>query len=913
MTSIQRLDPNHPWPRPTLLKILETAIQVEDYRFARQVSLAWLAAFPGDLAVSLLRAQALIGEDHTRQALPVLKHLCQTDPEFLLAQEELVRLQIHFGQAQACVSQAEVLALGGNYLSTASEKKALHLTFPQWTHSLHDARTSLKMGKSRAAQEYIHQALAHDPQAPLAAVTHMRILSAQAETPPAAIRSLAEHYQQRWPDCLAFSLFYARALMESGSPGEAVNLLHEAATRDVAGQVASRLWGNDHPYKALWPDQMRAAIDIPIPAGVASVLGWNLLPKGGENGQDSRLDPVSKEGSQPQISSQDTRLQGSEYVPEQIYLPKRPIPKIPSGDPPEELKSIQAQLERLSQRLKKPEMARNDGRFPVYVIFSTRKGLQNKYGRATAAMLDDALRELVAALRNQLDWGALLFYPDDPASMAALELKPVPANDAWELKLALTDLDAALGKKGAMVGAVLIVGGPDVVPFHHLPNPTDDADHDVPSDNPYATRDENYFVPEWPVGRLPGSADGDPGLLLSYLRAMTDRHMAASKNSRSGFLALLEKLISRLFHRNGLPDTSFGYTAEIWRRASISVFRTIGDINALLASPPVAAESLVGAQRNEPLGANLGYFNLHGLPDTAEWYGQRDPISSSRADAPGEEPASDPDYPVALRTSDILNGGKAPQVVFSEACYGTYVFNKKVEDAIALKFLASGSQVVIGSTVISYGSIATPLNAADLLAKTFWNFLNEGFPAGEALRRAKISLAREMHKRQGYIDGEDQKTLISFVLYGDPLVHLKDLPSIRQTHKSVTRSLTPPPQIKTICDRTLTPNQPEVIPEDVMLHVKRIVHQYLPGMENADLCLSHEHAGCCCKGHTCPTGQLGSKTHPEEAPDRSVITLSKSVSVEHGIGKERAKHIHKTYARLTLDKEGKVVKLAVSR
>jgi hypothetical protein len=38
-----------------------------------------------------------------------------------------------------------------------------------------------------------------------------------------------------------------------------------------------------------------------------------------------------------------------------------------------------------------------------------------------------------------------------------------------------------------MIGALLIIGGSDNVPFHMLPNPTDDSDVNVPSDNPYAT------------------------------------------------------------------------------------------------------------------------------------------------------------------------------------------------------------------------------------------------------------------------------------------------------------------------------------------------------------------------------------------------------------------------------------------
>mgnify|MGYP001081235206 CR=1 FL=1 len=70
---------------------------------------------------------------------------------------------------------------------------------------------------------------------------------------------------------------------------------------------------------------------------------------------------------------------------------------------------------------------------------------------------------------------------------------------------------------------------------------------------------------------------------------------------------------------------------------------------------------------------------------------------------------------------------------------------------------------------MAYGSIAAPLAAADLLGHTFWRYLHEGFPAGEALRQAKIHLASSMSQRQGYLDGEDQKTLISFILFGDPL------------------------------------------------------------------------------------------------------------------------------------------------
>ena len=181
---------------------------------------------------------------------------------------------------------------------------------------------------------------------------------------------------------------------------------------------------------------------------------------------------------------------------------------------PESLRPIQDELERVAQRLHQTGLASSDGRFPVYVLMTTRSGLQAQYGAQSASLVEQEMKRVVAAIQQRRDWHAMLFYADQPSIP---DLRPARYNDPWSLKLALADLDAALGKEGEMIGAVLIVGGPEVIPFHHLPNPVDDADDDVPSDNPYSTRDENYFIPEWPVGRLPGGCSSDPASLISGL------------------------------------------------------------------------------------------------------------------------------------------------------------------------------------------------------------------------------------------------------------------------------------------------------------------------------------------------------------------------------------------------------------
>jgi hypothetical protein len=170
-----------------------------------------------------------------------------------------------------------------------------------------------------------------------------------------------------------------------------------------------------------------------------------------------------------------------------------------------------------------------------------------------------------------------------------------------------------------------------------------------------------------------------------------------------------------------------------------------------------------------------------------------------------------------------------------------------------------------------------------------------------------------MHRRQGYLDGEDQKTLISFVLYGDPLAQAGASSGL--TSGNMGRKKSPKgihrfpaeaaPQVKTICDRTESSGPADPLPQDVVLHVKNVVEQYLPGMRDAHICLSHEHAECNCSDHTCPTSQLGPKARPTIKPERRVVTLSKQL--------RGGRHIHPAYARLTFDKEGKIVKLAVSR
>lgn len=892
---------SEPISRQSLINLLEAAFQTHEYRYARQISLGWLAFFPGDLEVKRNYAHAMYRIGFKQQAISVLDEIIRIDPEDL----ETLKLRANMLGSQDVPEQLNTslyildsshtwqpgnFALAETFRRSYQWLKDQDRPLATWEVNSLGLPTGLEEGGIASLASHVQLDL------PLLGVIHLRCLATQ-QADNHAIRLLAGDYLARWPDCLAFKLILAQYFMPS-DPDAGVAYLHEAVTVDTSAQVAKRIWGSDFTFRKIWPGVMEVAPghptspqSIPVPAPISALLGWNQLPE-------------------PPIKGKDVQPEGVRQNQKQI--PQKPlfttqIPHSPKSGGNHYSYPIISELRQIAKTMKLPALSRVDGRYPVYVILSTRHGLVNQYGEIGAGLVIESMQQLAEVIANYRQWDSLVFLADDPDFMSLtknIEIEASQPQDPWAIKLALTDLDAELSKVGEMIGAVLIVGGPEILPFHHLPNPVDDSDRDVPSDNPYATRDENYFVPEWPVGRLPSGNSNDAGMLVKLLQNTIEYHnnQNQSRNRFAHFWVMVRKSIHDLRRPPWRKRKSYGYSAAVWRRASVSVFRPIGDPHHLIVSPPAQVSTSCAIRRPNkscislPL-TRLAYFNLHGLPDTDEWYGQRDPA----------EPGDDQDFPLALRAADIRAdahlGQPAPEIVFSEACFGAHILEKKIDEAIALKFLASGSKVVVGSTCISYGSIGTPLIAADLLGHTFWHYLMDGQPAGEALRRAKIRLVKEMNQRQGYLDGEDQKSLLSFVFYGDPLIQIHDL---ARGPKTIMRSNQSQTSVQTVCDRTNGDLQSQKISKDTLVQVKEFVAEYLPGMSDADLHFSYERLNCEGSGHICPTSQLQSKSpHQQRKPTRRVVTLSKTI--------QENSHKHAQFARMTIDEQGKLVKLVVSR
>jgi len=286
-----------------------------------------------------------------------------------------------------------------------------------------------------------------------------------------------------------------------------------------------------------------------------------------------------------------------------------------------------------------------------------------------------------------------------------------------------------LESNGDRLQSVLIIGGPEIVPFHQALNPTPyDGDQSVPGDCLYGACNPFALLPEWAVGRIPGAAGGDPDLLLRLLDY-------AASTARSGME----------------PRKTFGYCTAAWQHSAAEVYAEIDRPARMLISPPELAGTF---DRRLLDGARLVYCNLHGVRDGPPWYGQPEDQSALL---------------VALRPADLDGLDLHGAVVVSEACYGAAISGRGVDTSLALAFLARGAAGFVGATAISYGPPTPPPGEADLIALHFLRALKRpGATLGAAFVAARAGMLRDTLARQSTLDEDDQKTLLEFVLYGDP-------------------------------------------------------------------------------------------------------------------------------------------------
>ncbi len=913
--------------RGKFLTLIQTALGLRELQFSRQASLIWLANFPGDLLVNFVYASVLAEMGDIEIAATNLEKILKYDPEFT--------------EAASLFHQLRPYALGGELGSTLAY---LQRTSPNeaspaaWLNSLVTARQAFESGNLAEAEKEVLGALAFNPVSALPAILHTQIVFKSGNS--TLLDTLTGIYNSRWPDALQIKIYTALANIQLGDDAAGVEKLHWSAAHDVAGQVINRILGPNHNFTPLWPEDLKVYLDLPIPAPVAVELGWNVLSTTGpgeahhatfdqdvtqvvgvqrsetnnisQRAEDLVADLTLAKNVQSFVEEQSYQGEedGQDYseVPPETFISQHEEVNESALQEERQLQSeaeekqatlkvleeIQTEFERVAKSINKADLLTADTRFPAYVLLTSRVLLEAKYGVNTANVIIDSMEELSGKITALPNWNSLIYIPDDPKCMRELGLTPIQAPDAWKIKLSLADLDKKLSSKGEMIGCLLIVGGHEVVPFHMLPNPTDDSDVNVPSDNPYATTDENYFIQQWPVGRLPDESGTNEAIyLIEQLRYLNNEYSlkVRAKTLVSGsifeawFIRIAERF-AQSFNRFQKTD-NIGYSAEVWKAPSQEVFSLIERSDRIKLSPPVTTESLLSNQKPNP---KFAYFNLHGLKDSPEWYGQRDYKMQSR----------DPEYPVAMLPSNFTEQTQAPDIVLSEACYGANILEKKALEAISLNFLAAGTRAFIGSTCIAYGSVSKPLIAADLLAYEFWRNIQAGVSVGYALMQAKLNLAMQMTENQGYLDGEDQKTILSFVVYGDPLT-TKD--SMKKSAKPLLRPAKKP-ALKTISD---SPEElviaPDEMPSEIIDKVRKVISAYLPGLDDATVTLNPQLTNFTLDPSRVRTRKNGASFLQES--QRYVVTLKKSYMFDS------INHDH--YARMTFDQKGDMIKLSASR
>ena len=817
-------------------KIIAAGLKVGEFSFLKDLIDTWLSYFPNDLRSEYFLANIAFLEDEPNDAIEKLSDLLLRDPENVEGFELLSKLD---GVQDRKAVASFIHVLSGKITDISS-------IFP-WAVTLRAVRSGIRKGEYAHSETLLRNLLGQENNNPLVAIEHCRLSSIKDESP--LFRHLAEIYSRRWPDCLQFKIFAAMAMLKTNEESEAVKTLHACLSFDPEGIVAKRMLGAEHEFLSLWQGNQSIDLDTQIPSSIAVALKWNLLPEG------KKSNSSMKTAAQPALDNDEKESFENQY------------------------------------RFSKVKKEKSGGT-PVYVILSTYSGMERKYGKKTAEFIFNQLEELSKVVNSKPNWEAMTFFPDDFGSTNKFGLDPIKVVNAWQIKLTINDLEILLQKQSKFIGAVLIVGGHEIVPFHNLPNPTDDSDKSVLSDNPYCTASGNYLLTEWLVGRLPDEVGSDPGLILEQIRQIIDFHKSRSKNS-----SMWDRLFSgstvnfdlqRIFRDMFSAPKDFGYSTSVWRRSSLAAFRPLGKGSELRVTPPYDSDTI---DVENLMKAKCGYFNLHGLADTPDWYGQRD----------FSELPTGPDFPVAITASQIEKIRNNVDLVFSEACFGANIINKTTDNSMALKLISVNCQGLVASTCIAYGSVFTPLIGADLLAFIFWKYIKDGFSFGESLLQAKIGLIKIMTQRQGYLDGEDQKTLISFVLYGDPLGYLEE--NIYLDKKPLARESNER-EIKTISDQDLMLTKSPRISKNLSKELDEIMQSYIPSLNNADIKIREHKFRVNKIIHTGVNRNLDG-SDKSEVIDITQIMVSQKTRV--------ARLMHEQYARITMDETGKVIKLAVSR
>ncbi|MGC8958314.1 MAG: tetratricopeptide repeat protein [Chloroflexia bacterium] len=828
-----------------------------------------LAHRRGYLRAHLLLAQACLEQERWEEARERFRLVAAVDPEcaeawsglgvIALAQGNLEEAVRFLGRALENTPESEEVR---EALQQALARRAGRPVPPPSFTPACVGRFYLRRGLPQPAAEAYATALRNDPDRDDLRLAYATALfqAGMREQAGNLVRPLLE----RTPRPLGALLLAAAGHFLRGEVEEGRRLWGEARAWDPEDLRARSLFG-DLPGLPLPPDSP----EIPAPESAALNELLAMADRVEESGGAAALAPASTQ----ELASYAGQLRAKQARP------------LSPADP--DLRRFQAAVEDVHQRLlggeappTSPSPPTAYGGQPAEVLLAWEAGLRARFGDEGASRVDLALQELSQAAEQRGVTGRLVYLDRPPYPELA---RPDP-RDPQQIKAFLDELDRRLAEEGLDLRYLSLIGGDDLLPFARLENPAQDMDEVVLSDNLYASRDPTYLIPERATGRFPDGGEGSERMLVALLnRAAAWRRGERPSEAPSGCLGMFFSWLPFLgpFPKSSNPQRRFGLSAQVWAQASQAVFGLLPGGEPLYLCPPTRVLPSFLA------GVPLAYFNLHGSAESPNWYGQRD-LSLS---------AEGPLMPVAFTPEQVPAGQIEGQVVFSEACYGAYILGKTPASSLALRFLSEGALGFVGSTMVSYGVSVPPLADADLLGQFFWQHVLAGESLGEALLQAKVDLTREMYTRQGYLDGDDMKTLLEFVLYGDPLAALGTSPKSKAAFRTVER-LSPP----LLCGKHAKTLALHQLSEDLVERVRRSIAWLQQDAEVGDIEVALR-AGC-------PTGVCSvcravlNRAEPD--PEALFFTSRRELRAEDGTRIPQ-------WTRVVVDPGGRITKMVVTR
>jgi Peptidase family C25 len=384
----------------------------------------------------------------------------------------------------------------------------------------------------------------------------------------------------------------------------------------------------------------------------------------------------------------------------------------------------------------------------IKLSVTIRAALVRKYGATALGKIDSAIAAWIAADQSRGFTNRYVAL-DDAAAMTALGASAIKGKvTAFKVKRAIDVLVRKLAPD-----YLVLLGGDDVLPHFVVPNPSfssdpnGDDDPTVLTDNPYASSRaykggtlKSYLVPDRVVGRIPDlpaiDGQGDPAAMLAALKTATRWKPKA-----------------KTFY-----GSAYATCCDTWKNAGEATMRYLElPVPDLLISPPAVEGATTARSR---LARKVHMTKCHGVEIDAHFYGQK---GSS--------------YPEILFSGTLKGRVRAGTLAAAMCCYGARVYSPADRAAnpsgalpVPIAYLQAGAVGFLGATKIAWVG-SEIMMCADWIVGSYLKKALAGASLGRAALEAKQDYLQYLLNQGINQDTADEKTMIEFVLLGDPSIH----------------------------------------------------------------------------------------------------------------------------------------------